>query len=463
MSDNFNTDELNKNENSLDVVAEAQNEVNSVIHEENTDIPASEQAADNIEKDNVEENISVNTYNDDESFNTVMESYNNKKKNKGLLRKTVTVGLVGSILCGSSLGLCMGIGLNASKNIFSKTAQPFTFATPSENVNGVSANITPSTDTVVSTINKVTNSIVNISIVTETSTFFNQTYESEGAGSGIIYSQDAEKVYIVTNNHVVEDAKKVEISITGDESVPAKLVGKDASSDLAVISVLKSDLTSAGIEKVDTAVFGDSSSLQVGEYVIAIGNAMGLGKTSTRGIVSAVDKEINIDGKTLTMVQTDAAINPGNSGGALVNTKGEVIGINTAKLSSSSVEGTGYAIPTNLAKEIITSLMETGTVDKPYLGITGYTIDEDFKLMYNIDYNGVFIRGVEQGSAAENAGLQATDIITAFNGTNISTIQELSAAISKCKSGDKVNISIIRNGYEPMNVAVTLDNLNEQF
>lgn len=458
MSDNFNTDEFNNNENQQENINSQINEINSSITEDNTDEVISEQA----DADNINENIAINTYSDDESFNTVMEAYNNKKKNKGLFKKTVTIGLVGSILCGSSLGLCLGVGLNASKNIFSKAADPFIFA-PTEAADGVSTNITPSTDTVVNTINKVTNSIVNISIVTETATFFNQVYESEGAGSGIIYSQDDEKVYIVTNNHVVEDAKKVEISITGDEQVPAKLVGKDASSDLAVISVLKSDLKAAGIEKVDTAVFGDSSSLQVGEYVIAIGNAMGLGKTSTRGIVSAVDKEINIDGKKLTMVQTDAAINPGNSGGALVNTKGEVVGINTAKLSSSSVEGTGYAIPTNVARSIITSLMESGTVDKPYLGITGYTIDDNFKLMYNINYNGVFVRGVEQGSAAENAGLQATDIITAFNGTPISSIEELSEAISKCKSGDKVNVSIVRNGYEQMSVVVTLANLNEQF
>jgi serine protease Do len=203
--------------------------------------------------------------------------------------------------------------------------------------------------------------------------------------------------------------------------------------------------------------------MQVGESVIAIGNAMGQGKSATLGIVSAQDKEINIDGKKLKVIQTDAAINPGNSGGALVNMNGEVIGINTAKLSSNAVEGTGYAIPTNVAKDIIQTLVENGTIEKPYLGIQGSTITDQIKSMYNIPYNGVLVVYIEQGSAAEKAGLQNYDIITAIDGNAVSSIEELSEQIAKHKVGDSVTLNVIRNGSAQTTVTAVLGNLNEQF
>lgn len=391
------------------------------------------------------------------------------KTSRSAYKRTIALGLAGTILCGASIGLSLGVGLNVSKNLFVDGASNFSFANDTDENATITAsptdslNLTPSEDSVATLFNNVKDSVVNISITVQSSNFFNQTYESTGAGSGIIYSQDDEKVYIVTNNHVVEDASSVQISITGSEQVDAKLVGKDATSDLAVISVLKTDLAAAGITSVTPAVFGDSDSMEVGEFVIAIGNALGQGKTATRGIISAVNKTINIDGKELTVLQTDAAINPGNSGGALVNTAGEVIGINTAKYSSSSVEGTGFAIPTSVAKTIIEELMQNGTVDKPYLGIEVYTINEQFKQLYNINYNGVFVTGIESGSSAEKAGLQVSDIITAINNQQITSGEELSDAISKCKSGDTVTLSIIRNGSMPMTVTATLENQNEQF
>ena len=203
--------------------------------------------------------------------------------------------------------------------------------------------------------------------------------------------------------------------------------------------------------------------MKVGENVIAIGNALGQGKTATLGIISAQNKEINIDGKKLTVIQTDAAINPGNSGGALVNTAGEVIGINTAKLSSDAVEGTGYSIPISSAQTIIQTLMTNGTIDKPYLGIQGYTIDENFEKIYGINIPGVFISKIESNSAAEKAGLQVSDIITAIDNTAIADIETLSKEISKHKSNDKVTFTIIRNGSQQMTVTATLQNQNEQF
>ncbi len=287
--------------------------------------------------------------------------------------------------------------------------------------------------------------------------------QSESAGTGIIISQNDSELLVVTNNHVVESANSVTVSITGKEQVNAKLVGKDASSDLAVISVSKPDLAAAGVTDVTAAKFGNSDDMQVGETVIPIGNALGQGKTATLGIISAQNKEINIDGKKLTVIQTDAAINPGNSGGALVNTAGEVIGINTAKLSSSAVEGIGYAIPISSAKTIIETLMTNGTVDKPYLGIQGYTIDENFEKIYGINIPGVFISKVEANSAAEQAGLQVSDIVTAIDGTAVVNIETLSQQISKHKSGDNINLTIIRNGRQEMTITATLQNQNEQF
>ena len=391
------------------------------------------------------------------------------KQKRAAFRKTAALGLTGAILFGVSLGASLGIAYNGSRSLFVKSAQPFNFDTAQESGDDSNAlpaeavNITPSNDEVINTINKVKNSVVNISITAQQAGFFNQIYQSEGAGSGIIYSQDDEKVYIVTNNHVVEDATEASISITGTENVKANLVGRDPSSDIAVISVLKSDLKAAGINDVTPAVFGDSDAVEAGEYVIAIGNALGEGKTTTRGIISAEDKIINIDGKNLDMIQTDAAINPGNSGGALVNSAGQVIGINTAKYSSYSVEGTGFAIPINIAKDVITQLVEKGTVDKPYLGIIGYTIDEDFKYMYSIDTDGVLIQNIEQGGAAEKAGLMRTDIITAIDGTPVKAIEELQKEIAKHKSGDTITLSIVRNGTQPMEIKATLQNYNEQF
>jgi serine protease Do len=393
---------------------------------------------------------------------------NSKKHTRTAYKRTIALGLAGTILCGASLGLSLGVGLNVSKNLFSGGVGSFSFAKDTNesatiNASATGVDLTPSEDSVAKVFNSVKDSVVNISVTVQSSSFFNQTYESTGSGSGIIYSQDDEKVYIVTNNHVVDGASGVKISITGSEQVSAKLVGKDASSDLAVISVLKSDLQAAGISSVTPAVFADSDNLEVGEFVIAIGNALGQGKTATRGIISAVNKEINIDGKKLTVLQTDAAINPGNSGGALVDTEGKVVGINTAKLASSSVEGMGYSIPTSVAKSIIEELMQTGTVDKPYLGIEVYTINDQFKRIYNVNVDGVFISGIEDGSAAENAGLQVTDIIVGVNGTQITTGEELSNELAKYKSGDKVTLSIIRNGNTAMTVTATLANQNENF
>ncbi len=422
-----------------------------------------------VNNTNSSDDFDVEIIEDFSNNNSEVELENELKeeepKVKYSYKKAIACGLIGAIACGSALGYSLGLGLNTSKALSNAITGDFSFSKLSSNTTNISnTNLVASEDSIAKVVESVENSIVNISIKTQSTTnWFGQTYESEGAGSGIIYQVDKDKVYIVTNNHVVEDATSVTISITGKEQVNAKLVGKDAASDLAVISVLKSDLTNAGISEVNAAKFGNSDNVQVGENVIPIGNALGLGKTATLGIISAENKEINIDGKTMTVLQTDAAINPGNSGGALVNTSGEVIGINTAKLSSDAVEGIGFAIPTNYAKTVIETLMKNGTVDKPYLGIQGYTIDETFEKIYGIKIPGVFVSKVEDGSAAEKAGLQQTDIITAIGGVAISNIETLSQEISKHKSGDTINLTVIRNGRQEISISATLQNQNEQF
>ncbi|MCD8239604.1 MAG: trypsin-like peptidase domain-containing protein [Clostridiales bacterium] len=304
-------------------------------------------------------------------------------------------------------------------------------------------------------------SVVNISITVNTTNIWNQTYEATGSGSGIIYKVDGDDVYIATNNHVVDGASSVAISITGEEQIFATLVGKDAENDLAVIKVSKQALNDAGITDVKAVEFVSTDSVEIGETVLAIGNALGTGKSVTMGIISAKDKSISIDGKNLVVLQTDAAINPGNSGGALVNLDGQVIGINTAKTGSSTVEGTGYAIPSYTAVTILDQLIENGTVEKPYLGVVCFTITDNFRQMYNIDITGVFVQEVNSGSAAEKAGIRATDIITAVDGTTVTSQADLQNIIASHSVGDSITISFIRNGRESMEVTAVLENYNE--
>lgn len=468
-SDNTNSTVDNTTENTADVTPiENENNQETELFE-NTNNVTNDNILDTDDTNNeadVQNDIlnSDNSTAEDETFT----SDNAPKEPKYSYKKGIALGLAGVLLCGGSLGFCLGLGLNTSKAITNAITGGFSFSNSSENkttsAQATASNLVASEDSIAKVVSSVENSIVNISIKAQSATnWLGQTYESEGSGSGIIYKIDGDTVYIITNNHVVESANSVTVSVTGNEQVNAKLVGKDASSDLAVISVSKADLNKAGVANVTSAKFGNSDNMKVGENVIAIGNALGQGKTATLGIISAQNKEINIDGKKLTVIQTDAAINPGNSGGALVNTAGEVIGINTAKLSSDAVEGTGYSIPISSAQTIIQTLMTNGTIDKPYLGIQGYTIDENFEKIYGINIPGVFISKIESNSAAEKAGLQVSDIITAIDNTAIADIETLSKEISKHKSNDKVTFTIIRNGSQQMTVTATLQNQNEQF
>lgn len=305
-------------------------------------------------------------------------------------------------------------------------------------------------------IKKVKPSVVCITSTVESQGFFNMTYESEGSGSGIIFSKNDKNIYIVTNCHVVEGAENVSISLDSDKTIPADLVGKNTTADLAVISVSNENLKKNGIDPDDIqlATFGDSSKTNVGAQVIAIGNALGDGNTATSGVVSAVDKEVNINGKQLTVIQTDSAINPGNSGGALINSKGEVIGINTAKIAETSVEGVGYSITSNFAKPLIEKLMNNENT--PFLGVYISDISDEMVEAYNLPKTGVLITQIIPNSSAANSDLQESDIITGIDDIPIFTKEQLLEAMTNYKIGDEIKVKIIRNGKNSKTITVKL-------
>lgn len=300
-------------------------------------------------------------------------------------------------------------------------------------------------------------SIVSITTIARTqvpSFFFGgmEEYESEGCGSGIIISQDDEYLYIATNNHVVEGAETLTVLFADDTTVNAKIKGTDASSDLAVVCVDLADIEEETIGKIRTATFGDSSALKVGQSAIAIGNALGYGQSVTTGVISALDREVSVtsetDGSTVTneLLQTDAAINPGNSGGALLNLKGEVIGINSVKYSETSVEGMGYAIPAKTAIPIIRQLITREKVtdsDSGYLGISGVDVTQSVSDTYQMP-QGVYVAQVIEDSAAYNAGLMQGDIITGFDGRNITSMEEMQDLMQYLPAGTTVEVTVER-------------------
>ncbi|MDE6357238.1 MAG: trypsin-like peptidase domain-containing protein, partial [Eubacteriales bacterium] len=368
-----------------------------------------------------------------------------KKASKACLKALTAVS------CFAFLGAGIGSGYILAENAVTKYEKDnFKFNTSDKNLTASEISLT--SNSIAGIFEEVGDSVVNISTVVSSRNIFSA---GSGSGSGIIYKIEGDTVYIITNNHVIENASTIAVSVTGKEQISAKLVGADPSADLAVISVSQKAMQQSGIQEITVAKFADSSQVKVGEFVFPIGNALGRGKTITQGIISAQNKQINIDGNDLTVLQTDAAINPGNSGGALINSNGEVVGVNTAKLSDSAVEGIGYAIPSNTTLEVVDNIIENGSVQKPYLGIQGETITEDIKAIFNLKTGGVLILGVEEGSSAYNAGLVPTDIITSFNGTKIENLQDLSNAIKSVKTNDVVKVDIIRNGFQEMTIEVT--------
>ena len=267
-----------------------------------------------------------------------------------------------------------------------------------------------------------------------------------GSGSGIIIGENDSELLIVSNNHVVGDAKEIVIEFIDGETATAYLKGSDSNYDLAVVGVKLADLKQSTLESIKIAVMGSSDELVLGEPAIAIGNALGYGQSVTVGYISALQREVTLEDGKMTLIQTDAAINPGNSGGALLNIRGEVVGINSAKYSDTSVEGMGYAIPISDAIPIINELMNSVTVpdsEKPYLGIVGQTLPESYRSYFKWP-EGVYVSEISSGSPASLAGMKAGDIITGFNGKTITTMEELQEAIAACSVGDRVTVNVSR-------------------
>ena len=317
--------------------------------------------------------------------------------------------------------------------------------------------ITDYSKTAIGVANKVLPSIVGISIEYTVNSFFGQSSTAQASGSGIIISSDG---YILTNNHVINststnsfyqitEANNLKVKLYNDETeYDAKVIGSDAQTDLAVIKIEKTGLTAAEL--------GDSDAVQVGEFAMAVGNPLGLQSSISCGIVSAKNREVP-DSETNTTykaIQTDAAINSGNSGGALVNADGKVIGINTLKLAGDGIEGIGFAIPINSTKSIYQELITKGKISRPFIGITGIDLDENTAKKNKLVV-GVYVRSVENFSAAEKAGIQAGDVIIEADGVKITKMDDLNTIKNKHAVGDKLSIKINRNGQEK-EVSLTL-------
>ena len=309
-----------------------------------------------------------------------------------------------------------------------------------------------------------------------------QQYSSEGSGSGIIVGENDDELLIATNNHVVSGATTLSVCFVGndvvnaeeetvdtsgsdgdvnvEDAVSAKIKGTDESNDLAVVAVQKSDIPEDTLSQIKIAQLGNSDDLQVGEQVVAIGNALGYGQSVTSGWISALNRNISTDdGTSSSLIQTDAAINPGNSGGALLNMQGEVIGINSAKLSSNysntTIEGLGFAIPITEAKAIINDLINFGYVTgKPQIGIGAADVSETQSRMYNIPV-GVYVSEVYEGGAADQGGIKKGDVIIAVNGETIKTYEELNGIKNKFKAGDKITLTVTR-GDQDLDIEIVL-------
>lgn len=333
-----------------------------------------------------------------------------------------------------------------------------------------------STQTVTAIVTDVTNvvdevmpsvvSITNTSVITQS--FWGQQFQSENqsSGSGIIVGENDKELLVVTNNHVISDSTELKVQFIDGSIADAKVKGTDANMDLAVIAIPLDSLSQETISNISIAVLGDSESLKVGEPAIAIGNALGYGQSVTTGVISALNRQIAMseDGSTTgTLIQTDAAINPGNSGGALLNVRGEVVGINSNKIGGSTIEGMGYAIPISNAKPIIEELMNRETKDKVdaakkgYLGISGLNVTTDVSTMYGMP-EGVYVAQVYNGGAYE-AGILKGDIITAFDGSSVRTMEDLQGYLEYYEAGESVMVTIQRlsaDGYVEQQLLVTL-------
>ena len=408
----------------------------------------------NNNQENETTNSKFKTVSNPGNYKAVYEVDDKPKKKSNFGRNVVLPFFSGIVGCAFVLGTCFGvpsireqiIGSGNSSSSNSSSAQASGY------VDQVS--LSNYSDTAVYAANKILPSIVGIQIEYNVTSMFslfggNQTSTATATGSGIIISDDG---YILTNNHVVSsseaeayyqvsEATKITVTLFDDDTqYDAKIVGTDEETDLAVIKIDKTGLTKAE--------FADSDSIKVGEFAMAVGSPLGLQSSITCGVVSAVNREVtDSDGKTYTLIQTDAAINAGNSGGALVNSEGKVIGVNTLKLTGEDVEGMGFAIPINSTTDISSQLIQYSKVRRPYIGITGMDLDAETAKRNNL-VEGIYVKDVETFSSAEKGGIKIGDVIIQADGKDVKTMDELNEIKNSHNIGDEMKIKVNRDGEE---------------
>lgn len=376
--------------------------------------------------------------------NDFVQKFNySKKSNKKQIATTVVASFVSAVVGGAcALGVYVGLKKEPAKTIeTSKINTNSIVETGTQNLSQVS--LTNYSDTAIYAAQKALPSMVSISVEYDVN-YMGMKKAVAGSGSGVILSEDG---YILTNNHVissadsssfyqVSDAKSIKVKIYGDDTeYSAEIIGTDSQTDLAVLKIDKTGLT--------PAEFGDSSSVQIGEFVLAIGNPYNLDYSVTAGIISALNREMTVENTTYNVIQADCAINSGNSGGALVNSKGEVIGITTLKLAGDGIEGVSFAIPVNETVPIYKELIEKGKISRPFVGISGIDLDEATAIRNGLT-KGIYVDSVVSGSGAEDAGIMAGDVIVSFDGKDVSTMDELNAIKNTKNIGDKIEIKLYR-------------------
>lgn len=376
--------------------------------------------------------------------NDFVQKFNySKNSNRKQIATTVVASFVSAVVGGAcALGVYVGLNKEPAKVLeTSKTNTGSIVETSNPNLSQVS--LTNYSDTAIYAAQKALPSMVSISVEYDVN-YMGMKKAVAGSGSGVILSEDG---YILTNNHVissadsssfyqVSDAKSIKVKIYGDDTeYSAEIIGTDSQTDLAVLKIDKTGLTAAEL--------GDSSSVQIGEFVLAIGNPYNLDYSVTAGIISALNREMTVENTTYNVIQADCAINSGNSGGALVNSKGEVIGITTLKLAGDGIEGVSFAIPVNETVPIYKELIEKGKNSRPFVGISGIDLDEATAIRNGLT-KGIYVDSVVSGSGAEDAGIMAGDVIVSFDGKDVSTMDELNAIKNTKNIGDKIEIKLYR-------------------
>ena len=504
-----NTKEISNTNTADEVGIDTQSEqkdIDSII-KRHTDSLA--KAAENIAKNETESDSSANTVSLDKT-NTNDEVNNNaniegnsreayrgtqsedvraralaaqpqKVQGKGKERKKSKVGkAVGLVASAAVFGLVAGgvmVGVNTVANSYIssnvETKDNIVIGNQTDIKSDSESTAAPATNLsnmdVSTIVDKAMPSVVAIygkAEITQNSFFGTQSYEAQSSGSGIIVGKTDTELLVVTNNHVIADTDSLEVEFNDGTKAAASVKGGDSDNDVAVVAIKLSDLSEDTLSKISIANIGDSNDIKVGQGVVAIGNALGYGQSVTVGYISALNREVKTEGGTSrNLLQTDAAINPGNSGGALINMKGEVIGINSAKYSDTDVEGMGYAIPISAVKDLIAELSskETRTVvaaeNQGYLGIQGKDIDEEMAKAYDMP-QGIYVYKVVEGGAAASSDLKAKDIITKFDGQSVRSMESLKNMLTYYESGKTVDLTVQRldesGNYVEKTVTITL-------